>query len=266
MNLSMIKTGGHQVGRFIYKNSPTILTWLGVSGFLGTIVVAVKATPEAMRLIETEKQFRKTQAIEEGHGMMPMPLTKLDIIKIAWKCYIPAIGIGTVSIACFVGANSINIRRNAAIASLYSLTRKAFDEYQEKVVEEIGKSKEEKIRENLAQDKLDKNPPSDSQVIMTGNGVLCYEEHTGRYFQSDPETIRKVVNELNWRLNRDGFVKLNQLYDEFGLEPTEAGKDVGWNKESGLIEVLFTTRLAKNNIPCLVVQYGRSGPRGLAYP
>jgi len=48
---------------------------------------------------------------------------------------------GAATIMCVVGSNSINARRVAALASLYSITETALDEYKAKVVETIGETK-----------------------------------------------------------------------------------------------------------------------------
>ena len=39
----------------INKNSPTILTGLSVAGLISTTILAVRATPEAMELIQEER-------------------------------------------------------------------------------------------------------------------------------------------------------------------------------------------------------------------
>lgn len=274
MDLSMVKTGGHRLGRILYRNSPTILTWLGVSGFVTTVVMAIKVTPKAERLIEEAKLYKEKDYLLNNRGVLNFDekdairrLSKLEVIKATWKVYLPVAALGSVSIVCFIGANSINLRRNAAIASLYSATRKAFDEYQQKVVEQIGRSKEEKIREDLVQDKLDKNPVDDKQVLVTGKGEqLCYDSWSGRYFYSDPEIIRRSANEFNRRLITDLYRPLNEWYDMLGLEPIKAGDDIGWVVQRGLLEVNFTTRLVKDERACLVLEYGRNGPSDLSYP
>ena len=67
-------------------------------------------------------------------------------------------------------------------------------EYKTKVVQEIGKTKETKIHDEVVKDHISKNPPNIDNVIMTGSGdVLCYDMLSGRYFMSSYETIRQKI-------------------------------------------------------------------------
>ena len=81
-------------------------------------------------------------------------LKKKEIVKLTWECYIPTAAVGLSTIACIIGAHNIHLRRNAALASLYSLTESAFKEYQSKVVETIGKNKELKVRDDVVSDTM----------------------------------------------------------------------------------------------------------------
>jgi hypothetical protein len=230
---------------------------LAVAGLVSTVVLAVKATPKAMELIDDEMQERAY--IQETEGDTT-PFTTMDYVKTTWKCYIPAAVMGSVTIACFVGANSINLKRNAALASLYSLSETALKEYQSKVVETIGEKKEQKIRDEVAAERIEKDPKSNKEVIITGKGdVLCYDVISGRYFKSDIERIRRLQNEFNQTLISQMWISLNDVYYELGLKGIKIGDDMGWNSDS-LIEFDFSSQLADDGTPCIVVDYS-VGPR-----
>ena len=146
-------------------------------------------------------------------------LSKRDIVKTTWKCYIPAAIVGTVTVGCIIGSNTISNRRNAALSALYTLSETAFREYQSKVVEEIGKTKETKIRDEVVADKIKNNPPSSTNVLLTGKGeVLCYDNFTGRYFKSDIDKIRQAENEIDRRLRDEMWIDVNELYYELGID------------------------------------------------
>ena len=121
LNLSKI-VKGVQVG--LTKHSSEILTGIGIAGMITTTILAVKATPKALGLIEESK---KEWGVDE--------LSPIDTIKVAWKPYIPAMATGVASVACLIGASSVNMKRNAALATAYKLSETAFSEYKEKVVE-----------------------------------------------------------------------------------------------------------------------------------
>ena len=71
---------------------------------------------------------------------------------------------------------------------------------------------------------------SNSQVIVTEKGnTLCRDSISGRYFKSDIDKIKKVVNELNRQLIHQNYISLNEFYYELGLDSTKNGSYLGWN-------------------------------------
>lgn len=230
----------------ITKHSPEILTGIGIAGMITTTILAVKATPKAIRLIEEAKE-------EKGED-----LTKAETIKTCWKAYIPAAATCVASTACLIGASSVSIRRNAMLATAYKLSETAFSEYKEKVVETIGDEKEKVVREKVSEERIKKNPITKNEVIMTDYGdTQFYETLSGRYFKSDIEQIKKVVNYLNKDMLQDmfGTISLNEFYDELELERIDLGDELGWRVDKGLIEIDFTSKIADNGKPCIVLDY-----------
>lgn len=227
------------------KNSPGILVGLGITGFVGAGVLAVKATPKALRLLD------------EAENEKGADLTKKEIVKVAWKPYIPAIVTATTSAACIIGANSIHAKRNAALATAYKISETALLEYRDKVKETIGEVGEREIREKIAKDKVEKKPPVKSEVIVTEKGnTLCYDAISGRYFKSDMIAIEKAINVINKNLISYDYVPLNDLYDELGLPNVRLGNELGWNLcKDGLVEVSFSTQLSEEGVPCIVLDY-----------
>ncbi len=238
----------HGVQTAMKKHSPEILTGIGIAGMITTVVMAVRATPKAILLLEEKKE-------EKGEEKLTVPET----IKTAWTCYIPSTIVGSVSILCLVGASSVNFRRNAALATAYTLSESALREYQEKVVETIGEKKEQSVRDAIAKDKLDKDPVTRREVIITTKGdTLCYDAISGRYFKSDIEKIKKAENELNRRMRDEMFISLNDFYYEIGLSGTDLGDELGWNIDKGYIDLDFSSQLAEDGTPCLVIRYSLS--------
>lgn len=234
----------------ISKHSPEILAGVGIAGMITTTVLAVKATPKALALIEEEKLNRYDEYGED------IPLTKMEVVKVAWKPYVPALITGVTSTACMIGSLSVTSRRTAALATAYKLSETALTEYKEKVVETIGEKKEKVIREKIAKDKIEKNPVSKSEVIITEKGnTLCYDAVSGRYFRSDLERIRKAVNDANERMLSEMYISLNEFYGELGLKYTSLGDELGWNMNTGLIDLDFSSQIAEDGTPCIVIDY-----------
>ena len=210
-----------------------------------TTVMAVRATPKALILIEERKEEIGAEKLEA-----------MDMVKTAWACYIPAAITGTLSVACLIGASSVNARRNAALATAYTLSESALKDYQGKVIEMFGEKKNEAVKDAVAKDKVEKNPVVTREVIITEKGnTLCYDAISGRYFKSDIEKIKKAECELNRQMLDDMYVSLNDFYYEIGLDSVKLGDELGWNVDSGYIDLSFSSQLASDGTPCLVIDY-----------
>lgn len=213
--MKFIKT----VKRGFGKRSPEILLGIGIASGITATVLAVKATPKALELL-TEKRYEKYgDTLKEDDSYDDMPeLKPVEVVKATWKCYIPAVISGAASIACLLGSHSVNAKRNAALATAYKLSETALNEYREKVVEEIGEEKEKVIRDKVSQKHLDETPVSKNEVIITGTGKqLCYDGISGRYFESDIQTIRAAVNKINETMVYEMYAALNDFYNEIGF-------------------------------------------------
>lgn len=229
----------------IKKHSPEILTGIGIAGMITTTVMAVRATPKALILIEERKEEIGAEKLEA-----------MDMVKTTWACYIPAAITGTLSVACLIGASSVNARRNAALATAYTLSESALKDYQGKVIEMFGETKNEAVKDAVAKDKVEKNPVVTREVIITEKGnTLCYDAISGRYFKSDIEKIKKAECELNRQMLDDMYVSLNDFYYEIGLDSVKLGDELGWNVDSGYIDLSFSSQLASDGTPCLVIDY-----------
>ena len=160
------------------KHSPEILTGIGIAGMITTTVMAVKATPKALVLIEREKKRVNHEILEEAKKSgceecnQISRLEPLEVIKITWKCYIPAGITCFVSMACLIGASSVNLRRNSALAMAYTLSESTLRDYQKKVVETIGEKKEQTVRDAVAKEHVEKNPIENKEVIIVGRGDI----------------------------------------------------------------------------------------------
>ena len=246
MDKTNLATITKDIRKFASKRSPEILTGIGIAGMITTTILAVRATPKALELIEEQKE---EESVDE--------LSSLEVVKVAWKPYIPAMVTCIVSTACLIGASSVNTKRNAALATAYKLSETALSEYRDKVVETIGEKKERIVRDKVAEERVKKNPVSKNEVIVTGNGkTLCFDPISGRYFMCSIETIKKAENTLNKQMLHDisGYVSLNEFYDELGLDHTSVGNDLGWNTNQ-LIDIDFSSQLNDNGEPSVVLDY-----------
>jgi hypothetical protein len=231
------------------KHSPEILTGIGIAGMVGTTVLAVKATPKALKLIEEEKS---------KHWVDKLP--PLETVKVAWKCYIPTAVSGIGSAACLIGAHTVHARRTAALATAYTLSETAFKEYKDKVIEVIGDKKERTVREKVAQDRIEKRQINPAEIIVTDKGeTLFLDPVSDRLFKSDIESVRKAANKINYIMTHDPFdgaASLSDFYDELGLNRTSISDKLGWSYHNGagLLEIDLHPA-EKDGKPCFMLDY-----------
>ncbi len=253
MNKQTLSKFARDMQLSLSKHSPEILIGIGITGMITTTILAVKATPKALQLIEERKEELDVES-----------LPPVEVVKATWKCYIPTVISGAVSVACVVGSHSVNARRNAALATAYKLSETALSEYRDGVIETIGEKKERAVRDKVSEKQIKNNPISQTEVIVTGKGnTLFFEPLSGRYFYSDLEKIKRAENNLNKQIICDAFddgITLNDFYTEIGLPPTDTGDGLGWTLRIGLIDIYPSAQMAEEGSehegePCIVLNY-----------
>ena len=207
---------------FLKRNSSTILTCVGAIGVVVTAVMAVKATPKAMTLLESAKE-------EKGEN-----LTKWETVKTAGPVYIPSIVTGAATVACIFSADVLNKRQQAALMSAYALLDQSYRNYKTKVDELYGEEAGEKIRESIAKDEYEE---ADISPDVSEGKELFYDFYSNRYFESTLADVIWAEYETNKALITYGCVGLNAFYDLLGLEELPEYEEIGWS--SGLMEATY---------------------------
>jgi hypothetical protein len=202
----------HQTGRYLKRNGSTILTCIGSVGVVATTVMAVKATPKALKLIEEAKE-------EKGED-----LTKLEVVKVAGPVYIPTVITGVSTILCVFGANTLSKKQQASLMSAYALIDNSYKDYKKKVAELYGEEADSRVREELAKDNYEED-----KIEVEDNKQLFYDEFSERYFESAIEDVLQAEYEINKLLATFGGVYLNEFYDLLGIEKLNYGDHLGWS-------------------------------------
>lgn len=225
---------GNKAVRALKRASPTMLSCFSAAGVVATVVLAVRATPKALRLIEAAEDHRH----DDDPDFTGSPLTPMEVVKTTWKCYIPAAAMGAATIFCIFGANALNRKQQASLMSAYALVSRQFRDYKGKVKELYGKEAHERIMQSLAVEKAQKTHLIAPNIVNTSSldfkGAdeeerLFYDIFSDRYFQS---TISRVL-QAEYHVNRNfalmgGFVPLNQFYEFLGIEPKKEFSEFGW--------------------------------------
>lgn len=238
-----------QAEKFIIDNSPSLLTAVGVAGTVTTAYLTGKA---GYRLGATLVGREIDRAIADDNYEMHVNLR--EEVREHWKLFIPPVTVGVLTIASIVAANRVGTRRAAAMAAAYTISERAFVEYKDKVVQKIGEKKEEEVRTEVAQDRVNRTGAHDQQVVIASGEVLCFDSITGRYFYNTHEGLRKAQNDLNETILNDGHATLSDFYNLIGLEATSISDELGWNTDNKL-DLRFSTVMSKDNKPCLSIEF-----------
>ena len=224
------------------KNSPAILTGIGISGVVTTALLAGRATLLADRVLE-QRELKDAPKVEQA--------------KVVWKYYAPPVAMGTISIAAILMAHKINTRRNAGLSGLLLLSEKKLLDYEAAVAEEFGEKGEKRVRDVVDRRAVLESPIVDDEVIHTKHGgTLVFDSLSGRYFYSSTHAIKEAVNTFNSELLSEGWLSLNSFYSMLNLGAIDLGEDAGWEiNQTGLMGVRFSSQLTAEQVPCLVINY-----------
>ena len=202
----------HRTKLFVGRNGSTILTCMAGVGLVATAVLTAQATPKAMTRVENARD-------EKGEE-----LTKLETVIAAVPAYIPPILTGVTTLVCMLGANALNKRQQASLASAYALLDTSYKEYRKKVGHLYGEDADKNIKAEIAKDKYEK-----SDIRPEDGMKLFYDDFSGRIFESTIEKVQEAEYNLNRDLSMQGYATLNQFYDYLGLVPIDGGDDLGWS-------------------------------------
>ena len=248
----MIKNVFDKVLNFTKEHNPEILVGLGVAGMMTSTVLAVKATPKALDIMEDKKA-----------DLGVTYLTRKEIAQATWKLYAPSIGVGLASAACIILGTSKSIKRNTALATVYALSESTLREYQSKAKEMLGEEKAAELDREVAKARVRKREVTtivetegSEYIHHTGNGdTLVYDSLSGRYFRSSKNAIESAVNSINKSLLNDYIMTLNEFYNEMCVPTIGAGSLIGWKSDKELLEVSFESDVDQNGNPYLVLSY-----------
>lgn len=142
----------------VKKYSPQIMMAVGAVTSVAAVVEAVKQTPKAMDILEKhrEEMEKNKEALELGREDYTQKEYKINTGKIYLrtgkelaKVYFMPIVMETTSLMCFFGAHRVMSVRNKNLTVALATTTDAFNNYRNRVIEELGEDKEEKIAYGL---------------------------------------------------------------------------------------------------------------------
>ncbi len=247
----------HKAKFLLNENSTTILTGVGVTGTVATAYLTGRATFKAAKILQDVEAERRvfTEETPANGTVLAIPEPKaLTKIRLVWRLYLPPFAVGITTVTSIIAANKIASKKIAALAVASGISERALQEYKAKVVEKLGEKQEQAVRDEIAQDRVDKQPVG-REIIIAGSGeVLCYDMLTGRYFTSTVENIKRAENKINHDLNNFMSASASEFYDELGLPPTTYTDNVGWNANEH-VKVRLSATLSSDQRPCMAIDF-----------
>lgn len=241
----------------IKKHSPEILVAAGIVGTITSTVMACKATTKAGDIVDDhhEKMEQINTVAAMAKDDETVEYTEQDLKKdttIVYtqtavqfiKLYAPSVILGAVSIGSILYSHKILTKRNAALAAAYATIDKGFKEYRGRVVERFGKELDKELKYNIkakefeevvvdekGKEKVEKKTVNVADPNQFSDYARFFDESCIAFTKSPEDNLwflKQRQGEANRRLQHDGYLFLNDVYEMLGLPKTKAGQVVGW--------------------------------------
>lgn len=263
--VTTIKKTAKNVGFWTNKHSPELLVGGSIVGFLGAAVLACVATVKTKEDIEEYDTIAenidsivKTEVLNEDTGKSELVeytddmraadknKAKLALVLNTTKHYAPAVILASAATVAAIASNKIMRKRALALAAALSATEGSFAAYRANVKERYGSDVDHELLYGVK-----KNEIEETAVVNGKEKTVKKEETTINLDKPGPATVmfdadndywdqntdynmmflRQVEHALNDRLDRYGFVYLNEAFRELGAEETAIGQVIGWHKD-----------------------------------
>lgn len=241
----------------VKKHSPEILVAAGIVGTITSTVMACKATTKAGDIVDDhhEKMEQINQVSLMAKEDETVDYTEQDLKKdttIVYtqtavqfiKLYAPSVILGAVSIGSILYSHKILTKRNAALAAAYATIDKGFKEYRGRVIERFGKELDHELKYNIkakefeevvidekGKEKVEKKTVNVADPNQFSDYARFFDESCIAFTKSPEDNLwflKQRQGEANRRLQHDGYLFLNDVYEMLGLPKTKAGQVVGW--------------------------------------
>lgn len=219
----------NKAGRAIKKNSPAILTGLGVVGLGATAYLAYKSRGKVEEVVEQIEETR-----ESGEEV-----NKIEVAKdIAEAIYLP-VTVGIASVGCILWSYRIQNNRIAILASSLAAQRAHniyFENRYKKLHGEEEYAKFISPTDEVEHTEVGKNGKEKTTVEQVKKDIdrtigQWYDQST-EYASDDHVYNVQFINSVNERMQlllfQRGSLMLNEVREALGFERIRAGALLGW--------------------------------------
>lgn len=238
---------------FFHDHASGITAGMSIIGLVGTVILAVRATPEAYDIY-----LDACDALEDAETEQEAKEIKKEAGKKLVKNYIPAIAAGIATGVSIVATKEFSFDAGKAVglgiteAAVYS----AVSEYRAETRKAIGERKEEEIYEEVVKNHA-REHLSDRPIILSSNSgdYLCFDTAGGTFFRANHQKIRDAILNVNDKLMNEDEATVADLYSELGIPYGLAQEKLYWHIKNGLIKEYYDHAKDDNNEPYLIIDY-----------
>ena len=245
-------------------NKEKILLVTGIALGAGATVMACRATLKAKDIVQTHKENSETikRACEYDSDYAVSIDHKTDILMNysntaaqLTKMYAPAVVLGATSVCCLVAQHAMmenkvaNLKETvASVTAAYIAVDTAFKNYRKRVIEKYGKEEDQRLRYGLKEEKIEtvdekgkkkKVVKTTVEDIASSDYAKFFDATSEQFVFLDPmqckpdwdanlRFIRCQEAFAQQKLECQGYLFLNDVYDLLGFKRTKAGQVVGW--------------------------------------
>lgn len=223
----------NKVGLVLQKNSPAILTGVGVVGLGATGWFAYKSAAK-VEVVVADIEYIRDNNLEFDR----VQLTKNIIGAVALP-----IALGAATILCFAASYKIQNNRILGLTGALAANMAERAYYEAKFKSDYGEEEHKKFMTPVTREERTFNKDGeevteevsiqDDSGGLTGNWYKNSEYYTSDDHRYNQSQITSTANKLDLILFRRGHLLMNEVNDELGFPRTRMGNLLGWKTSTG---------------------------------
>ena len=254
MIFDTLMAASNQAVKILDDNKDKIL--LGAAGVSGaaTVIFACKGTLKAQKVVEAHKEER-AQVTEKKDIVKTYAKTSGEMAKI----YAPAVVLGATSVCCVLAEHCVmqkkvdNLEKTVAgLSAAYIAVDSAFKAYRKRVVDKYGEEEDKNLRFGFKEETVEVTETDDNgkekkkKVKRKSCDPLDHSDYAKFFdctsdqfvfadpYKHNPDWEANIIflnctrQAAQQKLERQGYLFLNDVYDMLGIKRTKAGQVVGW--------------------------------------
>ena len=260
--LTSVSRTFHRAGFAVKKRSPELFLIAGVVGVVASAVMACKATTKVSDLLADTKETVDAihKGVEDGEvsgteyteedGKRDITIvytrTAVDFVKL----YGPAVALGSLSLVSILASHNVMRKRNIALAAAYATVDQSFKDYRGRLIERFGKELDRELKYNIKAKEIEERVVDESgnetivkktvdTVSVTSVDPNLHFSEYSRIFdeycigweknaEMNKSFLLQQQSYANRKLQEQGYLFLNDVYEMLGYPHTAAGQVVGW--------------------------------------